>query len=245
MIKGPFFKHFGSKWTLSKYYPQPLFDTIIETHAGSAGYACLHSEGRAVVLSEVDPETARTWQWLIERANLGGLPENMPFDLTVGDDLREAVGAAFGMGAADFVRRWQRVGRTTCWTVSKWGTGSHPGMWTPQTWERINVQLPAIRDWLVFPGSYRDLPDIHDATYFVDPLYKGFPKVYPNCPPEDYEFLAQWCLTRRGQVIVCEQEGADWLPFHELKRCIGGARCHGSKHYTEVYCHILNGKVWP
>jgi len=29
----------------------------------------------------------------------------------------------------------------------------------------------------------------------------------------DYERLASWCRTRKGQTIVCENEGATWLPF--------------------------------
>lgn len=29
----------------------------------------------------------------------------------------------------------------------------------------------------------------------------------------DYPALARWCRARRGQTIVCEAAGADWLPF--------------------------------
>jgi hypothetical protein len=42
----------------------------------------------------------------------------------------------------------------------------------------------------------------------------------------NYSELAAWCRSRPGQVIVCEEEGADWLPFRPLalnyrrhKRC--------------------------
>ena len=35
----------------------------------------------------------------------------------------------------------------------------------------------------------------------------------PYHPRADYEALADWCRSRRGQVIVCENVGADWLPF--------------------------------
>jgi len=31
--------------------------------------------------------------------------------------------------------------------------------------------------------------------------------------PLDYRALGRWCRGRRGQVIVCENEGATWLPF--------------------------------
>ena len=33
----------------------------------------------------------------------------------------------------------------------------------------------------------------------------------------DYPSLGNWCMERKGQVIVCEQEGADWLPFEVLR----------------------------
>jgi hypothetical protein len=33
----------------------------------------------------------------------------------------------------------------------------------------------------------------------------------------DYEALANWCRERRGQKIVCEPEGAAWLPFQHLR----------------------------
>lgn len=32
----------------------------------------------------------------------------------------------------------------------------------------------------------------------------------------DFDALATWCRSRTGQVIVCEQQGATWLPFTPL-----------------------------
>ena len=37
-----------------------------------------------------------------------------------------------------------------------------------------------------------------------------------RCRDVDYEHLGDWCRSREGQVIVCEQQGADWLPFEAL-----------------------------
>jgi hypothetical protein len=31
--------------------------------------------------------------------------------------------------------------------------------------------------------------------------------------PDEFANLGTWCQTRRGQVMVCEVAGADWLPF--------------------------------
>ena len=29
--------------------------------------------------------------------------------------------------------------------------------------------------------------------------------------------LSEWCRSRRGQVMVCENEGARWLPFRPFR----------------------------
>jgi hypothetical protein len=32
----------------------------------------------------------------------------------------------------------------------------------------------------------------------------------------DYVHLGKWCMERTGQLIVCDNTGADWLPFRPL-----------------------------
>lgn len=58
----------------------------------------------------------------------------------------------------------------------------------------------------------------HDATWFIDPPYQVVQgEQYPNGAQSiDFAALGDWCRSRRGQVIVCESEGADWLPFSPL-----------------------------
>jgi hypothetical protein len=76
--------------------------------------------------------------------------------------------------------------------------------------------------------SYEAAPDI-EATWFIDPPYApvnittktGNPKGQgygSGCQASDIDFsrLAEFAGTRRGQVIVCEQAGATWLPFTPL-----------------------------
>jgi hypothetical protein len=63
-------------------------------------------------------------------------------------------------------------------------------------------------------GDYRDAPDI-EATWFIDPPYqfanrRGYREGSAGI---DFKALAAWARSRRGQVIVCEQRGANWLPF--------------------------------
>ena len=42
----------------------------------------------------------------------------------------------------------------------------------------------------------------------------------------DYEELGQWCLDRKGEIIVCENSKADWLDFKDL------AELNGQLHKT-------------
>ena len=96
----------------------------------------------------------------------------------------------------------------------------------------MQLAIPKLRGRVnVIDGDYREAPIDGLATWFVDPPYQpqevpeGSKTVYPrgmgyarDCSADsiDYAELAEWCGTRPGQVIVCEQAGADWLPFEPL-----------------------------
>jgi hypothetical protein len=82
--------------------------------------------------------------------------------------------------------------------------------------ETIAQQLPKIRHWRVRHCSYSDAPLVN-ATWFIDPPYQRAGKYYRfNSTGIDYKALSRWCRSRPGQVIVCENRGADWLPFEKL-----------------------------
>jgi hypothetical protein len=51
-----------------------------------------------------------------------------------------------------------------------------------------------------------------------------------NSSSLDYAALAKWCRERKGQKIVCEQDGATWLPFEHLRL----ARNSIGRNTTEV-----------
>ena len=70
-------------------------------------------------------------------------------------------------------------------------------------------------------GDYRQAPDI-EATWFIDPPYQTVKDGYRHGPATiDFAELAEWCMTRKGQVIVCEGPGAEWLPFTEHRSFLG------------------------
>jgi hypothetical protein len=79
-------------------------------------------------------------------------------------------------------------------------------------------------------------PIISNATYFVDPPYQKQGVYYRtghNSKTLDFQKLAGWVksLPNTAQVIVCEQEGADWLPFTPLPTPIRAGR---KTHSREV-----------
>jgi len=86
--------------------------------------------------------------------------------------------------------------------------------WTTATRERIASQVGAIRHWKIVEGDYTAAPDVA-ATWFVDPPYDNAAGRYyvHGSDKLDFTALAAWCRSRRGHVMVCENEGATWLPF--------------------------------
>lgn len=89
-------------------------------------------------------------------------------------------------------------------------------------------QVSSIRHWKVIEGDYTEAPDI-EATWFIDPPYDNRAGSYYAKQVNDYASLAVWCQGRKGQVLVCENEGADWLPFSPFATLKAGINGSGSK----------------
>ena len=97
---------------------------------------------------------------------------------------------------------------------------------------RIAKDLHKIRHWDIRCGDYRDAQN-EECTWFIDPPYLFGGEYYRLGNKNiDYSELAEWCKSRLGQVIVCENTKANWLPFTPLKSM------HGSKHTTTeaIWC---------
>jgi hypothetical protein len=112
---------------------------------------------------------------------------------------------------------WLNKGSASpCKTPSAWArSGIRPNSyWGDSIKERIASQVSLIRHWRVFHGSYTDIPDVR-ATWYVDPPYQKAGKHYRHSVI-DYQHLSRWCQGRSGQTIVCENAGADWLPFSAI-----------------------------
>ena len=51
----------------------------------------------------------------------------------------------------------------------------------------------------------------------------------------DYNSLSEWCLSRKGEIIVCENSNADWVPFSNLKEYWGGIKKSTEVVYLKVF----------
>lgn len=199
----PFFSFFGGKWTLAPRYPAPAFGTIVEPFAGGAGYATRYSD-REVILVEREPVVASLWRWLIQVSvdEVMGLPLDPLKRHVLAPEPCALIGFWCGRG------RTQPANTTTsAWLLSgKWPSS----FWGEYARRRIAEQVPRIRHWRLIEGDYTSAPNV-EATWFVDPPYIGSRNYRASVG--DYAELGTWSRGRRGQVIVCEQKGATWLPF--------------------------------
>lgn len=215
----PFVKYYGSKWSLAPRYPQPDHNTIIEPFAGGANYA-LHYYDRRVILVERNEKLAAVWRFLIRSSaqDIRALPllesGQSTNDLPICQEARWFIGWWLRPSARSPYTKWKH-GKTP---IERGHTRTIGCLWDPRSRERIAAQVERINHWEIHCCSYEDAPiQRMEATWFVDPPYVEAGRRYKYGSDKiDYRVLARWCRGRRGQVIACENAGADWLPFEHL-----------------------------
>jgi len=206
----PFFKYFGSKYTLSAKYPAPV-GTVCEPFAGSAAYSVRHNV-RDAVLIDKDERVCELWEYLIgvSSAEILSLP-----DIPAGGRVSEQKWPC--NGARLLVSCWVNTSPFRDMLSEYRHAFRHPDKvalwWGSLGKQRIASQLDGIRRWRVIQGDYTQAPDTE--TTFVDPPYQVQGAGYKHGPKSiDFAALGQWCMARQGLVIACEQAGADWLPWN-------------------------------
>jgi hypothetical protein len=235
----PFFGFYGGKWRDAvKYYPTPHHGRIVEPFAGSAGYSLRYAD-RDVILGERDPIIASVWEYLIRATpkDILSIPD-VPTDGSVDDlgvcqEARWLVGFWMNRGASRPRKK-----------PSKWmREGLRPGsFWGDRVRTTIAAQVEQIRHWKIYFCSWEDLPVSGDATWFVDPPYQLAGKHYRyGSESIDYTDLGAWCRTLPGQVIVCENKGADWMPFRPL----ASTKTTRANRRSEEVVWIRDGAVRP
>jgi len=197
--------YYGRKSRVVKYYPKPIHDTIIEPFAGTACYS-LHENNweKDVILVDKYDVIIRIWQYLqnSKPEDILKLPDMFKGDKVDNfkqliDEEKWLIGFCINRGATQPKK-----------------TASNYNSWN-QNKIKIANEIHKIKHWKLICGDYKDLENI-DATWFIDPPYqeRGFYYKYSDI---DYDKLSDWCKTRNGQVIVCENTTADWMDFKPLK----------------------------
>ena len=241
----PFWRYYGGKNRAAPLYPQPEHDTIVEPFAGAAGYSCRYPD-RRVILVDRSPIIAGIWRYLIatpaaEILRLPDIPEGGTVDdLPVCQEARWLAG--FWCNNAVVSPRK---------SPSKWARRGGMNGWGPRARARIARQIVQIRHWKVIEGEYHDAPDI-ESTWHIDPPYlNAAGEQYQYQPGGDgrmehrrrfgaptrtaaFAALGEWCKTRRGLVMVCENAGAEWLPFRPLADIRSNGGAHGKGKSREV-----------
>jgi len=220
------FGYFGAKHGLAKFYPAPTHNTIIEPFAGSAAYSCKWATPDThVILRDINPDVIGLWYRLqgMSVDELMAIPMPVKGERTV----EPLIAAASGeQGMAVLAGKSRQI---TDRMAKSW----------PRLRQRIATALPMIKNWDVQLGDYSSIKNTK-ATWFVDPPYTSKAgsrsddgsrtKVTEGTKGaggdrysehgvgfNSHDDLAKWCLSRKGQLIVCEQMPADWLPFQPFR----------------------------
>lgn len=216
------FYYYGAKNRLAAKYPAPLYATVIEPFAGSAGYSQYwRNKLERVVLFDIDENVVWLWHQLqamdVEEVLALPTPE---------------VGVRYDDRLIDLLIKTTATSNVA---MKMDGPIKCParviGLW-PSVLRRIAERLDRCRHWIVIHGTYEDAGHYwaqhgdEPATWFIDPPYapeQSARQAKTQNPlgagyrgGVDYSALGEWCRSRNGQVIVCEQDGAGWLPFTPL-----------------------------
>ena len=203
------FSYYGSKSKIVGCYPTPKFDKIIEPFAGSARYSLEHFE-KDVLLIDKYEVIIKVWHYLqaASERDIMSLPKLKKGDCI--DDYNLDEGAKYFLGF--LVTRGVESPRRF---VSSFVNDITPAL----KW--VASSLFKIKHWDIRLDDYRNI-DNEKATWFIDPPYQFGGEYYKESNKEiDYSELAGWCKIRQGQIIVCENSKASWLPFKQMVKLTG------------------------
>lgn len=216
--------YYGSKGKIVKKYPKPIHEEIIEPFAGSARYS-LEYWDRQVTLIDKYPVIVKLWKWLqvCSQKDILSLPK-----LKGGDNLDnfnfDCIEAKWLMGF--MVQQGVNAPRKT---ASRVFGGGNIERTIESDKKRIASNLYKIKHWKIILGDYWRI-DNQKRTWFIDPPYQFGGEYYHssvNNKHLEFSKLADWCMERNGQVIVCENSKADWMDFQYL------SDLNGSKNKTK------------
>jgi site-specific DNA-adenine methylase len=206
------FSYYGSKSKIVDYYPPPKHKKIIEPFAGSARYSLKYWDRDVLLLDKYDVIIS-IWNYLKQssRQDILRLPhlkggDNID-DFNLSNEEKWLIGFCINGGSAQ--------PKKTVSTSGNFGNG-----WN-KTKSYIADNLYKIKHWEIRSGEYTDIAN-EEATWFIDPPYQFGGEWYVKSTKQiNFGLLGEWCKTRKGQVIVCENTKAEWLPFKPMKDMYG------------------------
>lgn len=206
------FSYYGSKQAIVDSYPIPICDRIIEPFAGSAAYS-LRYFGLDVWINDLNPIIYEIWNWLINYATVTDIqcwPDELDrgFDIRTLSQLTRPERSILGFAINQCSVEPKNI-------VTEW---AHRDNTPLRTKKHCLYFVRRIKHWRVTNLSYANFKLNPVATWFVDPPYNNHAgRGYLGGADINYARLASWCKSRRGQVVVCEQDGSTWLPFKFLR----------------------------
>ena len=208
----PFFSYYGAKYTVARHLGAPRHPVVVEPFAGSACYSTRWA-AEVAHLYDVSPDICDLWHFLIHSSarDIAEIPDKF-------DHYDEVQSLA--RGPRLLVSFWVSKGRAEpSGALSPWyfqyRNTQHCRVWGPAVKARIIAQKPQITRWTIDCLPWHRVPPI-EAHWHVDPPYSGAPgRRYPH-DKIDFRALGEWCRALPGHVDVCENTGADWLPFEPL-----------------------------
>ena len=200
------FSYYGSKSKIVDYYPPPKHKRIIEPFAGSARYSLKYFD-RDVTIYDKYPVIIDVWKYLQEasESDILGLPR-----LERGEKFKEHT------QLSEIEKKFYGFITQAGSTGERYTVGTMQGVNVDADLKKIAKQLFKIRHWQIKLGCYTEIPN-EEATWFIDPPYQFGGHEYKHSNKKiNFAELGEWCKGRDGQVIVCENTKATWLPFKPM-----------------------------
>ncbi len=216
----PVVSYYGSKTKLAPLYPRPKYRRIVEPFAGGASYSRCYPD-HDVLLVDKHERLIAVWQYLIaaKASEIRAIPllgaGQSTDDLHVCQEARWLVGWWLNAAVTNPRKTASKWARTP--DVRNGIERDKIELWGPRCRERIASVVDRIRHWRAVCASFESIDISEPATWHVDAPYedKGERYIHPSSRL-DFEALGAWCRSLPGQVMVCENEGASWLPFEPL-----------------------------
>lgn len=198
------FNYYGSKSKIIDYYPPPKYKKIIEPFAGSARYSLKYFDNEILIIDKYKT-IIDIWNFLKSSSekDILSLPK-----LKKGDNLKDFNLSEIEITFLQYITQHGTVGG---FKVSEWGARDYE-----RAIKNISKNLFKIRHWEIRHCDYTELENI-EGTWFIDPPYQHGGHKYKHSNKNiDFKFLSEWCKSRNGQIIVCENTKANWLPFKPM-----------------------------